>query len=143
MQNLSLDNAFYTGALHNYFLVSSPSAVAVNDLSHSKFFDKLSNKMCEPQALKNCVGPVDRVYHTNNFINLVDKGWNRTIELKTTNTNQWVLWNPGEEISESMDDIHPSGEQEFVCLEPANTNEKLLTSGNEVSISQKISIINH
>lgn len=143
MQNLSSHNAYYTSALHNYFLVSSPNSVVVNGLSESTFFDKMSNKICEPKKLTNCTGPVDRIYNTNNSIQLVDKAWNRIIELKTTNTHHWVLWNPGLEIAESMIDIHSNGEQEFVCLEPANTNETLLSSGAEIKISQEISIINH
>ena len=88
----------------------------------------------------NGVGPVDRIYHSNKVMQITDSKWQRTIEVNASNTQQWVFWNPGENVANSMADIHAGGEQEFVCLEAANTNMQLLASGKSLTISQVITV---
>jgi glucose-6-phosphate 1-epimerase len=143
MVNSSAADAYYTGALHSYFSVSSPKAIKVIELEKASFDDKLTQKLCGPQTLENGVGPVDRIYHTSDIMNITDSQWNRTIELKASNTNQWVFWNPGVEVSNNMSDIHNNGEQEFVCLEAANTQMQLIPAGSSVTIAQEISVFSH
>ncbi len=143
MENLSTEDAYYTGALHSYFSVSSPENISISALEQSSFDDKLTGQLCQPQLLKNGVGPVDRIYHTNNAMNIVDSQWQRTIELKAVNTKQWVFWNPGVELANNMADIHQNGEQEFVCLEAANTQMQLLAAGENITIEQEISVFSH
>lgn len=140
MKNNSAIDAYYTGALHSYFAVSSPNNVKVDALAQATFYDKLTGKNCEPQPLVNAVGPVDRIYHTDKVMTLVDENWQREITLKTINTQQWVFWNPGEEVAKKMADIHLNGEQEFVCLEAANTQMQLLPAGQSASMEQIISV---
>ncbi len=138
MTNLSDADAYYTGALHSYFAVSTPKAVQIPALEQATFYDKLTEKLCEPQLLKNGVGPVDRIYHTDKTMRIIDNHWQRVIELKARNTQQWVFWNPGVELANNMADIHSNGEQEFVCLEAANTQMQLLASGQSASMEQEI-----
>jgi len=141
MTNLSQSDAYYTGALHTYFSVSSPEHIKVEALESASFDDKLSGKLCDPQPLNNAVGPIDRIYYTNAAMDIVDSQWQRTIKLKTSNTNQWVFWNPGVEVAHNMADIHQHGEQGFVCLEAANTQMQLLSAGQSEKIEQEISIV--
>jgi len=143
MKNLSDIDAYYTGALHSYFSVSSPKNIKVAALEQANFDDKLTEKLCNPQSLENGVGPVDRIYHSNNVMDIVDNKWRRTIELKATNTQQWVFWNPGTELSNNMADIHHNGEQEFVCLEAANTQMQLIPAGESVTMEQEVSVLSH
>ncbi len=143
MNNLSNDDVYYTGALHNYFLVSSPENIKIPALEQVSFDDKLTGQLCEPQLLENGIGPIDRTYHTNSCMSIVDNYWQRTIELKSKNTNQWVFWNPGVELAKNMADIHHNGEEEFVCLEAANTQMQLISAGESVIVEQEISILNH
>ena len=140
MTNLGDNKAFYTGALHSYFSVSSPENINISALELACFDDKLTGKSYEPQALNNGVGPIDRIYHSNNEMTLIDNYWNRAINLKAFNTNQWVFWNPGAKVAANMPDIHINGEQEFVCLEAANTNMTVIPAKESVSISQEITI---
>jgi len=140
MTNLSDEDAYYTGALHSYFSVSSPENIKIAALELASFDDKLTGQLSKPQLLKNGVGPVDRIYYTNEVMKIVDSEFKRTIELKSKNTKQWVFWNPGVELANNMADIHQSGEQEFICLEAANTQMQLLAAGDSVSIEQEISI---
>jgi glucose-6-phosphate 1-epimerase len=140
MSNLSKEDAFYTGALHSYFRVSAPENIRVDRLSDAAFDDKLTGKSHSPQLLVNGVGPVDRIYHSNKVMQITDSKWQRTIEIIASNTKQWVFWNPGVEVANTMVDIHDNGEQEFVCLEAANTQKQLLAGGKSLTISQVISV---
>lgn len=140
MKNTGDTDAFYTGALHSYFAVSSPENIKIAALEQASFSDKLTGKLCQPECFKNGVGPVDRVYHTDKVMTIVDSQWNRTIQIKATNCKQWVFWNPGVELANNMSDIHQQGEQEFVCLEAANTNMQPILAGENVKIEQEISV---
>jgi len=143
MTNLSASDAYYTAALHSYFSVSSPKNIKIAALALASFDDKLTGQLCQPQSLENGVGPIDRVYHSNSVMNIVDSGLQRTIEIQASNIKQWVFWNPGVELAQKMADIHPSGEQEFVCLEAANTEMQLLPAGQSATITQEISVFSH
>ncbi|MBU2923855.1 D-hexose-6-phosphate mutarotase [Colwellia sp. 1_MG-2023] len=143
MTNLGDADAYYTGALHSYFRVSAPAEIKIAALGQADYYDKLTEQLCKPQVFKNGVGPVDRIYHSNKDLSLVDYAWGRTLELKSQNTKQWVFWNPGVEAANKMADVHPNGEQEFVCLEAATTEMQLLPAGGSKTITQEISIVNH
>jgi glucose-6-phosphate 1-epimerase len=41
-----------------------------------------------------------------------------------------------------MADIHPQGEQEYVCLEAANSKWQDLPAGQTVVISQEVKVLN-
>jgi len=147
MTNLSESDAYYTGALHSYLSVSSPENTAIAELAKAPFDDKLTGKAYAPQPLAiplaNGVDPVDRVYHSNEVMTVVDSYWQRTIKLETTNTKEWVFWNPGAELANNMIDIHESGEQEFICLEAANTQMQLLGAGKSLTMAQKITVTSY
>ncbi|MBL4823114.1 MAG: D-hexose-6-phosphate mutarotase [Colwellia sp.] len=147
MINLSDDDAYYTGALHSYFSVSFPEYVTLEELAKAPFYDKLTGDECAvqplPTMLANGTDPVDRIYYSNKNMKIVDNQWQRTIELETTNTKQWVFWNPGVELANNMIDIHQSGEQEFICLEAANTEMQLLGAGKSLTMAQNITVTRH
>jgi len=140
MVNLSDADAYYSAALHSYFAVSSPEKVTIDSLDDARFYNKLTDQNCVAEMLKNGVGPVDRVYHSSNDINIIDSEWQRTIHVSASNTAHWVFWNPGVEVAANMADVHNGGEQEYICLEAANTDLRLLAKGSEITIAQQISI---
>lgn len=141
MHNLSKEDAYFSAALHSYFAVSSPETITLDTLSDVAFDDKLTGQSYPAQYLANGVGPIDRVYHSNKTVSIVDSKWQRTIEVTACNSKQWVFWNPGKEIADNMADIHQHGEQEFVCLEAANTEPQLLASGDSYTMSQQINVL--
>jgi glucose-6-phosphate 1-epimerase len=140
MTNTSEKDTQYTGALHSYFSVSHPENITIDKLDSIEFDDKISGKNSQMKPLKNCVGPIDRIYHSDQRMQIKDTAWQRVIEVQSFHAQQWVLWNPGVEIAESMVDIHIDGEREFVCLEAANTDAQLLKSGETVTLKQVISV---
>jgi len=138
--NLSEETVEYSAALHSYFAISNPEKVQTKDLNEAEFEDKLIGGQHKPQELTNCQGPIDRIYHTNKPVTLVDKGWQRSIMVRPLNTRQWVLWNPGQQTAQSMKDVHQGGEQEFVCLEAANTQWQVINAKETVMIGQEVSV---
>lgn len=141
IENLSHKSFQFSNALHSYFSVSNPANIAIPDLNSASFDDKINQlRGCVPVDVFNCTGPIDKIYHHNSSMTLFDKGWKRAIEIKKSNSAQWVLWNPGVDIAASMSDIHQQGEDEFVCLEAANTNLVTVPQGEAVSLSQEIQV---
>ncbi|WNC67646.1 D-hexose-6-phosphate mutarotase [Thalassotalea nanhaiensis] len=141
IENLSNQDFQFSNALHSYFSVSSPENIAIPDLNSAYFDDKIKSiQGCTPSDVFNCVGPIDKIYHHNSSMTMFDKGWKRAIEIKKSNSTQWVLWNPGKDIAAGMSDIHQQGEDEFVCLEAANTNWVIVPKGEKVSLSQEIQV---
>ncbi|MEW6981609.1 D-hexose-6-phosphate mutarotase [Colwelliaceae bacterium 6471] len=140
MTNLSDDDVKYTAALHSYFNVSSPLEVRVDQLSAVNFDDKLTAELQVSAALDHCAGPIDRIYYCDVPMKIEDKGLNRVISIIPLNTKQWVLWNPGIEGAQAIADIHDHGEQEYVCLEAANTQWQVISPNETLKIGQHISV---
>ncbi|MBA6223287.1 D-hexose-6-phosphate mutarotase [Colwellia sp. MB02u-18] len=139
MKNLSQQTLEYTGALHSYFCVGNAQETQIPALNDLVYDDKLSGSNGQQSVLKNCLGPTDRIYHSNNSMVIVDHKWRREIEVSSQGCQQWVLWNPGEE-AKTIADLHADGENEFICLEAANTHWQAIASQTSVSISQTIKL---
>jgi glucose-6-phosphate 1-epimerase len=151
MTNLSTEDAHYSAALHSYFRVSSPSNIKVDQLTGCKFDDKLTGQENHQKTAVSCVGPIDRIYHIdekntlseNEQVSTVimnDASWQRNIEVTSIGCSQWVLWNPGAEQADIMGDVHVNAEEEFVCLEAANTEWQPLLAGQTTTISQEVKV---
>ncbi len=139
MTNLSSKSVKYSCALHSYFLVSHPNNSQVAGLNDKNFYDKHQQLTQQSDHLDNCVGPIDRIYYINAKQELIDSGWRRKIEVNST-CQEWVLWNPGEKIAKGMSDVHSNGENEFVCLEAANTHWQDIPAGGVVEVAQQIHV---
>jgi len=140
MTNLSQQDAQYSAALHSYFGVSNPSNVNIDTLTGVNYCDKLTDGSSIQQQSVSCIGEIDREYHCSEKMVIVDNDWQRKIEIVSNNCQQWVLWNPGVDLANTMADIHAGGEQEYVCLEAANTAWQALPAGETVIISQEIKV---
>ncbi|MEW6990060.1 D-hexose-6-phosphate mutarotase [Colwelliaceae bacterium 6441] len=140
MTNLSTQSVNFSSALHSYFSVSHPKSVNVMQLNRSPFDDKITAKKNQTDQLENCIGPIDRIYYCQHDQTIIDQQWHRQINVSSTHCQQWVLWNPGQEIADNMDDIHPQGENEFVCLEAANTQWQAINAGQSVTVAQHVKI---
>jgi glucose-6-phosphate 1-epimerase len=138
--NLSSKAFEYSAALHSYFAVSSPENTHISPLAAFHFDDKVTGKVQQLDALDNCLGEIDRVYYSNNVCLIEDKKENRTIKVSSTNCQQWVLWNPGADLANNMKDLHQGSENEFVCLEAANTEKHVVQANETVMIAQKVSL---
>jgi len=151
MTNLSNKDAQYSGALHSYFCVSNPKNITVEALTGCDFDDKLTGKRSHQSESVSCVGPIDREYHIQNSaiqngvgqsstMVMLDNSWQRKVEITNRGCAQWVLWNPGVKLANNMADIHDAGEQEFVCLEAANSKWQTLPAGKTITLSQEVTV---
>ncbi|AZQ85271.1 D-hexose-6-phosphate mutarotase [Colwellia sp. Arc7-635] len=139
MQNLSDQTLTYTGALHSYFCVGNPKKTEIPALNSLIFDDKISAVNGKKSPLNNCSGPIDRIYHSDERMVIFDHEWQREIEVLSQGCQQWVLWNPGTD-AKAMSDVHAQGEDEFVCLEAANTHWQSIESQATACMSQTIKL---
>lgn len=144
-QSLQVKNTGQQGfecghALHSYFAVSHPENTLIKGLNHEAFDDKITGQQKQQDSLTNCVGPIDRIYYTNESQVIEDTGWQRQIQVASSHSAHWVLWNPGKETAEKMVDVHVGGENEYVCLEAANTQTSMLLPNEQLTFSQKIKV---
>lgn len=141
IKNLGSSLLPFGHALHSYFAVSDPKNVQLPALEGVSFDDKITGEKQQTGALTDCVGPLDRIYYDNNQQFITDTGWQRTIKVTSKNSAQWVVWNPGKEIAATMADVHSEGENEYVCLEAANTQWVTIEAGQSLEVSQLIEVI--
>jgi glucose-6-phosphate 1-epimerase len=141
MKNLSDKTVTYTGALHSYFCVGSTKKATIPAINDLVFDDKITSDFGSETVLKDCTGPVDRIYHGTNSMIIIDNEWQREIEVASQGCQQWVMWNPGEG-AETMSDVHAQAENEFICLEAANTRWQNIASQASVSMSQTVTLNN-
>ncbi len=142
VNNLSTQAINFTGAFHNYFHVSDPNNITIDNLHLADFEDKLNQESHakKPSDAINFSGPIDRIYHSHKAMKIIDKDWQRSIIIETQNMHQWVLWNPGQQGAPALSDIHVRGEKEFICLEAANTKAQIVKAEGSMSMQQKITI---
>lgn len=140
IHNLSDQSVKFSSALHSYFQVSSPLYTTVSGLNNVKFDDKITSLKAQQDSLENCIGPIDRIYYSSDNQELIDQGWQRKIKVESLGCQQWVLWNPGKKIAETMTDVHIGGESEYVCLEAANTHWQTIAEQQSVTIGQKVTV---
>jgi glucose-6-phosphate 1-epimerase len=141
MQNLSEQSVAYTGALHSYLCVGDPQKTEIPALNDVTYDDKVSAVDGLQSPLNNCSGLIDRIYHSDERMVIVDHEWQRELEIRSGGCQQWVLWNPGPD-AQGMSDVHLHGENEFICLEAANSCWQNIDSQASVSISQTITLHN-
>jgi len=139
MTNQSNKTVEYTGALHSYFCVGNPQKTDIPMLNDVLYDDKVNSCNKQKSVLKNCMGPIDRIYHNNDSMFIIDHEWQRKIEVTSQGCENWVLWNPGKD-AKNMADVHTGGESEFVCLEAANTNWQPIGSQSSISIGQTVKL---
>lgn len=140
MMNMGEHDVQYSGALHSYFQLSSAASAQLSCLSAVAFDDKLTGLSGCRDNLKSCTGPFDRIYDYNKAVVLQDNNWQRSITITPFNSAHTVVWNPGEETAKSIKDLHQSAENEFVCIEPANTQWQTLEPGKAVTLGQTIQV---
>ena len=145
-QSLIIGNASekpfeFCGALHSYFNVSDTSEVIVPQLTSVPYDDKIEQLTdCISDEAVTGVGPIDRVYHSNETMTIIDQTWRRMINIESNLCAQRVYWNPGQAVASVMPDIHEGGEKRFVCFEVANTIYMTIEPGRSHTMQQIITL---
>jgi glucose-6-phosphate 1-epimerase len=119
----------FTAALHTYLRVSSTAAADVHGLANlvAEANDG-SGEVTLPHGPLPAAGPVDvAVRDHHDEIRLVDELLGDVV-VNADGFDSRVVWNPG--AGQAPGDVHPGGETEFVCIEPALLRPVTLQPGD-------------
>jgi glucose-6-phosphate 1-epimerase len=131
-------------ALHSYFLVGDIDQVHVEGLDGIDYLDKTQQFEQFVQSGDIRVSSeTDRVYlHTPKSVRLVDKAFNRVIEIDQHGAENMVVWNPWDK-AQSLADMPDQDYQRFICVETANAiaNKTVVSPGtfHETTVTYRIS----
>jgi glucose-6-phosphate 1-epimerase len=112
--------------LHSYFAVSDITQVEVSGLRGVGYADALDGfrEQVETEAAIKFKGEVDRVYFNSpQTVEIVDRQWNRVIEVAKNNALSTVVWNPWVEKSKRLADFGDDEYQRMVCVESGNVKQ--------------------
>lgn len=116
-------------ALHSYFNIGDISQIEVQNLP-SRCYDSLQGKHTDVPSTRKIEQGVDCIYSLEeNKTFLVDKAFNRRIQITHHHADSIVLWNPWEKTPSAM---KADGYRNMVCIETARL-EKLLQFGESIS----------
>ncbi|QOQ74571.1 D-hexose-6-phosphate mutarotase [Pseudomonas poae] len=109
-------------ALHTYFAVSDVRNVQVEGLDGLTYVDTADGWNNKQQAgLLHFTAETDRIYlDTPSQLSIVDKDWQRRLQLTSQGSNSTVIWNPWTERAKALDDMADDGWQGMLCIETAN-----------------------
>lgn len=133
-------------ALHTYIAVGDITAVTIEGLDQSVYFDKTStatqkNRLQEGPV--NIIGETDRVYLSKGKIVVCDPTWKRQLLIQKSGSANTVIWNPGAELASQMQDFGNDEWRQMLCIEAANVYDNGIFLGPQAShtLSQKISVL--
>ncbi|QLG96220.1 D-hexose-6-phosphate mutarotase [Pseudomonas yamanorum] len=120
--NRGTDTVTLSQALHSYFAVSDVRNVQVEGLDGLEYIDTADDwKTNKQSVLLHFSGETDRIYlDTPAQLNVVDKDWQRRIQLTSTGSHSTVIWNPWTERAKAFSDMADDGWQGMLCIETAN-----------------------
>ena len=114
----------FSSALHSYFAVSDIDRVCIDGLEGLEYIDCLDDwSSQQQQGSLTFDREVDRIYHgTDKPITLVDRGWQRVIEVIPAGSNSAVIWNPWIEKSRRLSQFADDAYRSTLCIETANAD---------------------
>lgn len=115
----------FEAALHNYYAVGDVLATRVHGLEGHEFSSSsASGREAAPVRLG---AAVDRRYPTVTGTRIEDLDNHRVITVTSEGFDGAVLWNPGPDKAQEMDDFSNDGWLHMVCFETANIGESRIT----------------
>ncbi len=116
-------------ALHTYFPVSDIREVTVNGLEQRRYIDALDDwrEHIQNGAIA-FAGETDRIYlDAPPRIEIVDRGWQRSIFLQARNSHSAIVWNPWIEKAQRLSQFADAAWQRMLCIETANALSDSIT----------------
>lgn len=109
--NRGTDTVTLSQALHTYFAVSDVRKVQVEGLDGLAYIDTADGWAEKKQSgLLHFSAETDRIYlDTPAQLNIVDKDWQRRIQLTSQGSSSTVIWNPWTERAKAFDDMADDG----------------------------------
>lgn len=119
----------YSAALHSYFNISGIGNILISGLEGHSYYNGFDNELqVQQDELLSIEKEENRRYiDTENDNVIIDPTFNQLIRVSKKGSKVTVVWNPGEETSATMEDMHDGGFQEFVCIEAVNAYHDRIT----------------
>jgi glucose-6-phosphate 1-epimerase len=119
----------FTGALHAYLAVSSTAAATLHGLDGADVTDATTDSAATSvvSGPLGAQGPQDLMVRGADLrVTVRDPQVGSTV-LTAAGFDSWVVWNPGR--GHTLADVAPGDEMAFVCVEPAQLDERVLPPG--------------
>ena len=82
----------------------------------------------QQSGLLHFTGETDRIYlDTPAQLSIVDKDWQRRVQLTSEGSKSTVIWNPWTERAKALDDMADDGWQGMLCIETANVLDDVVS----------------
>ena len=109
-------------ALHSYFAVSDIRNVAVEGLHGCRYIETLEDwQQRQQDGLLTFSGETDRIYlDTPAQLSILDRTWQRRIQLHSSGSNSAVLWNPWIDKTQRLSQFAADAWTGMLCIEHAN-----------------------
>ncbi|NMM97810.1 D-hexose-6-phosphate mutarotase [Bifidobacterium olomucense] len=135
----------YEAALHTYLHVGNALQARVHGLDGSHFLDATlpDFPVARQEGDATFAGDlVDRIYLTDNPLELIDPALGRTIAISSAGATGTVVWNPGEIAGNAIGDLDEGEWRDFVCVEAVANRERLinLAPGESHTLAQTLSV---
>jgi len=130
MKHLGDASVEITAALHTYLGVGAIEQTSVHGLAGALYLDTLDDHQVKRQEGEVVFDrEVDRIYVSDDAVQVVDQAWNRTLDVAKSGSRATVVWNPWIEKSQRLADLPDDAYHGFLCIEAANTGEDSITLG--------------
>lgn len=122
-------------ALHSYFAVSDIRQVSVEGLHGCRYIETLEDwQTREQNGRLHFHGETDRIYlDTPAQLSILDRAWQRRIQLHSSGSQSAVLWNPWIDKAQRLSQFAADAWQGMLCIEHANVMDdiRVLAAGEQ------------
>ncbi|HZX18134.1 MAG TPA: D-hexose-6-phosphate mutarotase [Pseudomonas sp.] len=122
-------------ALHSYFAVSDIRNVAVEGLHGCRYIETLEDwQQRQQDGLLQFSGETDRIYQgTPAQLSILDRAWQRRIQLRSSGSSSAVLWNPWIDKAQRLSQFADDAWTGMLCIEHANVldDTRVLAAGEQ------------
>lgn len=118
-----------TEALHTYFNVGDSAQCHIFGLEKTEYLDKAEEyvPVCQVGAI-TVNEALDHIFlNEGDNLSISDPVLNRNINISSSGNKNVVVWNPGPDGAEKMQDLNQQDYKRFVCVEIANTASNIVT----------------
>lgn len=118
-----------TEALHTYFNIGDVSQVQILGLEKTEYLNKAEEfvPVCQLGAI-TVNDAMDHIHVSEgDDIAIIDPVLKRKIKITSSGNKNVVVWNPGPNGAEKMQDLKAEDYKRFVCVEIANTATNIVT----------------
>ena len=120
--NESEHEVTFTKGLHTYFQVSYIDNILILGLDGCEYIGLLNqNERCTQAAAISFNDLLGRIYLNSQATCVIeDPKFQRRIRIEKSGSNSTAVWNSGQIVASTINDLGPSGWRNMVCVESAN-----------------------